>query len=106
MKRPSHLDPAPRELLTRPKSHGGWYILQDEPEPVGLNPVEIVLLTSGGLSLLAVVCCVIMQVFQSMSSDPDYEAVGKVLDVLWWSVAGLIASVGLLLVWNRFVRHG
>jgi hypothetical protein len=103
MKR-SHLLPPAKEILMRPKSYGGSYRMPDPP--ADLHPVEVVLAACTGLSLVSIVICVFIQVVQSGSSDPDYEYVGRVVDVLWLSVVGLLISVLLYLVWSRFVRHG
>lgn len=104
MKR-SHLLPPAKELFPRIKP-GGSYRLEDEPEPASLHPMEVVLSACTGLSLVSIVICVFIQVVQSGSSEVDYEYVGRVVDVLWLSVVGLLTSVLLYLVWNRFVRHG
>lgn len=90
----------PKELYSWPH----WKAQQSRAkEP---HPVEVGLASAAGCSLLTIVICVIIQVFQSFQSEVDYQDVEKVLDVLWWSLIVLGLSTGLYLVWNRFVRHG
>jgi hypothetical protein len=88
----------------RPKSYGGSWRLPD-PLP-DLHPVEVGLLSCAGFSLLSVVCCVVLWLFQAGSDSTDYEVVGRISDVMIWSLIVFMGSTGLYLVWNRFVRHG
>lgn len=90
--------PAAKELY----SWDHWNARKQKP----LHPVEVGLAATAGFSLLTIVVCVAIHVFQSLQSDPDYSEVQKVLDVLWTSVWVMLTATGLYLVWNRFVRHG
>lgn len=74
--------------------------------PADLHPVEVGLLSCSGLSLLSVVCCVVFWFFQAGSDSVDYEYVGRVSEVMFWSLLVFMGSTGLYLVWHRFVRHG
>lgn len=94
-----------RKYTDKPKQFHAfehWNARKEKP----LHPVEVGLAATAGFSLLTIVVCVAIHVFQSLQSDPDYSEVQKVLDVLWFSVWVLMTATGLYLVWNRFVRHG
>ncbi len=96
--------PAPRELYSRPKSHGGYWIVgnQSESDLPPLHPFQWCCVGLFSASFLTMVVTILWQIVVACSAGSDSPPDG-VLAACLWSVGGVAGSLLGLLTFN-FLR--